>query len=118
MTKIVNLDQLSTKRDKVVVLGGEEHVMATLTVKDYIEQMKSTKEIDTLMNEGEESLEGAEKIMEITIKALMKLFPTITKEQFEALNMDQLTAIRELAEDFAEEDAPDAELVEGEKKGS
>lgn len=113
MTKIINLDQLATKRDKVVVLGGEEHVMKTLTVKDYVQQMKASSQISELVKE-EDSIESAERIMELTIEALMKVFPTITKDQFESLNMDQLTAIRELAEDFATEDAPTPESQPGE----
>lgn len=116
MTKIINLDQLATKRDKVVVLGGVEHVMATLTVKDYIQQMKASSEIENLISADEPSMDGIEKVMELTIAALMKLFPTITKDQFELMTMDQLTAIRELAEDFVQEEAPEPEV--GEMKGS
>lgn len=116
MTKIVNLDSLETKRDKVVILGGVEHVMKTLTVKDYIEQMKSSHELNKLAASEQLDEQGSERIMEITIEALMKIFPTISKEQFESLNMDQLNAIRELAEDIANEDAPEAES-KGEAKG-
>jgi GTPase Era involved in 16S rRNA processing len=114
MTKIVNLDKLATKRDKVVVLGGVEHVMTTLTVKDYIQQMKASSQISELINASDDSVDSAEKIMQLTIEALMKLFPTITHDEFESLNMDQLTAIRELAEDAAHEEAPAAENEAGE----
>jgi acetyl-CoA acetyltransferase len=114
MTKIVNLDQLATKRDKVVVLGGVEHVMTTLTVKDYIQQMKSFNAINELVQDDQASMDNVEKVMELTISALMKLFPTITREQFDLLNMDQLTAIRELAEDYAADDAPQPETQPGE----
>lgn len=110
MTKILNLDQLVTKREKVVVLGGVEHVMATLTVKDYIQQMKTGAEINKIMQDTDGDLEmNAEKAMTLTIEGLMKMFPTITKEQFESLNMDQLTALRELSEDYASDDAPQGE---------
>jgi non-homologous end joining protein Ku len=107
MTKIINLDQLATKRDKVVVLGGVEHVMATLTVKDYVQQMKSSTKINEILKQEEADLESTEMVMNLTIEALMKLFPSITKDQFESLNMEQLTAIRELSEDYAAEDAPE-----------
>jgi hypothetical protein len=110
MTKIVNLDQLETKRDKVVVLGGVEHVMQTLTVKDYIQQLKNGAEIEKLA-EGDTTPETADRIVELTIDALNKLFPTISRDQLEALNMDQLNAMRGLAEDIASEDAPEAEAT-------
>lgn len=112
MTKIINLDQLATKRDKVVVLGGVEHVMKTLTVKDYVQQMKASGQISEILKGDDTSLENTEVVMNLTIEALMKLFPTITKDQFESLNMDQLTAIRELSEDYAAEDAPEPEAGE------
>lgn len=106
MTKIVNLDKLATKRDKVVVLGGVEHPMKNLTVQDYVQQMKATQEIQNMVEE-DNGIETTEKIMNLTIQALMFLFPTITKEQFESLNMDQLSAIRQLADEYTGEDAPE-----------
>jgi hypothetical protein len=115
MTKILNLDKIVTKREKVIVLGGVEHVMTTLTVKEYIAQMKSSQELNDLIQA--EDLNSADKILNLTIETLMKVFPTITREQFEGLNMDQLSAIRELAEDAADEDAPQAE-TEGEAPGN
>lgn len=116
MTKIINLDQLQTKRDKVVILGGVEHVMATLTVKDYINQLKAQTEIEKLTANVEEDAQSADRIIELTIEALMKLFPTITKDQFESLNVDQLHAVRQLADAYTAEDAPEAEDV-GESTG-
>jgi hypothetical protein len=116
MTRIVNLDQLETKRDKVVVLGGVEHVMKTLTVKDYIHQLKAQAEIEKLATSEEATIESADRLIEVTIDALVQLFPTITREQFEALTMEQLNAIRGLAEDQAEEEGPEAEPT-GESTG-
>lgn len=115
MTKILNLDKIETKRDKVIILGGVEHVMKALTVKDYINQMKASAELNTLALH-EDNLEDAERVMDLTIDALVKLFPTITREQFEALTMEQLTAIRELAEHQAEEQLEEA-APEGEEAG-
>jgi hypothetical protein len=48
MTKIINLDQLETRKDKAVILKGKEHIMKTLTVKDYILQLKTQQEIEKL----------------------------------------------------------------------
>jgi hypothetical protein len=109
MTKIINLDQLETKRDKVVILGGVEHVMKTLTVKDYIYQLKAGTEIEKLANNGEPTPETADRMIELTVDALATLFPTIRRDQLEALNMDQLNAMRQLAEDYSAEDAPEGE---------
>lgn len=109
MTKIINLDQLETKKDRSVILGGEEHFMATLTVKDYILQLKKQSEIEKLASNEEVDLDAADRMMELTIDALNALFPTIKREQLEALNMEQINAMRELAEGHVKEDAPEAE---------
>lgn len=111
MTKIINLDQLETKKDKVVVLRGVEHTMKTLTVKDYIYQIKNQRELEKL-SEGDmdtADMDTADKILELTINALADLFPTIPREQLEALNMDQINAMRGLAEEYVADDAPEGE---------
>lgn len=115
MTKVLNLDKIETKRDKVIILGGVEHVMKTLTVKEYIDQMKAGAEISTL-NDSDD-ISSADRILELSINALMKAFPTITREQFEALNIDQLTAIRELVDDVADKELETEDTGEGEATG-
>lgn len=116
MTKIVNLDQLETKRDKVVILKGVEHVMTTLTVKDYIQQLKASAEIEKLTSTEDATPETADRIVELTIDALAKLFPSISRDELESLNMDQLNAIRGLAEDYTADEAPEGEPT-GESTG-
>jgi hypothetical protein len=109
MTKIINLDQLETRKDKAVILKGQEHIMKTLTVKDYILQLKTQQEIEKLSQSPEQTVETADRLIELTVDALSQLFPTIAREDLEALNMDQLNAMRALAEDYTNEEAPQAE---------
>jgi hypothetical protein len=109
MTKVINLDQLETRKDKAVLLKGKEHIMKTLTVKDYILQLKNQQEIEKLSSEPEPTMETADRLIELTVDALHQLFPTISKEDLMSLNMDQLNAMRGLAEGYTEEEAPEAE---------
>jgi hypothetical protein len=109
MTKVINLDQLETKKDKAVILKGVEHIMKTLTVKDYILQLKTQQEIEKLSTAEEQTVETADKLIELTVDALSQMFPTIAREDLLSLNMDQLNAMRALAEGYAEEEAPEAE---------
>jgi hypothetical protein len=109
--KIVNLDKVQTRRDVAIVLDGVEHVMKSPTVKDYIDQMKRAEEIGKLQQD--ETLDSASRMMELTIDTLMKSFPTVTKEQFESLTIEQLEALRTLTEDASTEEAP----TEGEAAG-
>lgn len=116
MTKIINLDQLETRKDKAVILKGKEHIMKTLTVKDYILQLKTQKEIDQLTTMETDTPETADRLIELTVDALGQLFPTIERDDLLSLNMDQLNAMRGLAEDYTQEEAPDAEAT-GESTG-
>jgi hypothetical protein len=111
--QVVNLDKITTRKDKVIILGGVEHVMRTPTVKDYIEQMKKAEKIQALSETA--TIDSATKLLEITIETLMLSFPTITKDQFEKLDMDQLNALRALAE--GELDADVNGGAEGEATG-
>lgn len=112
MTKIVNLDKLDTRKEKIVILNGKEHIMRSLTVREYIAQMKASEEISKLSDESD--LSAASRIFEITVEALHKVFPTIPLDELENLSMDQLTALKDLADDNATEEVADKE---GEAKG-
>lgn len=111
--KVVNLDKIVTKKERVIILGGVEHVMHMPTVQDYIDQMKSAEEIQAL-SANSSQIDTASKMLELTIQTLRKSFPSITEEQFRSLNMDQLSALRMLAEDASAEDAASSE---GEAQG-
>jgi len=112
--QVVNLDKIVTRKDKVIILDGVEHVMRTPTVKDYIVQMKKAEQIQTLSETP--SIESATKLLEITIETLMLSFPTIPQDTFESLNMDQLNALRALAEGELEAEATGG--AEGEAAGA
>lgn len=116
MTKIINLDDLETRKDRVVILKGVEHVMKTLTVKDYVQQLKKQAEIEKLSAEPEQTVETADRLIELTVDALASVFPTIPRDQLEGLNMDQLNAMRALADGYTNEDAPEPEAT-GEETG-
>lgn len=113
MTKILNLDKIQTKREKVIILNGEEHLMKIFTVKEYIYHMKKAEKLTKLNSEDIDTLGAG---LSATIDILMGAFPTVKREQFENLNMEQLTAIRGLIEE--ENDSDTAELSEeGEAPG-
>lgn len=116
MTKIINLDDLETRKDRLVILKGVEHVMKTLTVKDYVQQLKKQAEIEKLSAVTEQTVETADRLIELTVDALASVFPTIPRDQLEGLNMDQLNAMRALADGYASEDAPEPEDT-GEETG-
>jgi hypothetical protein len=113
MTKILNLDTIQTKRDKAIILGGVEHVMKTLTVKEYIYHMKQA---ETLSKLGEDSIDTLSAGLAATVNILTNAFPTVLREQFEDLSMEQLEAIRELVDSSNDEVVEDTDKS-GETEG-
>lgn len=107
--KVVNLDKVVTKNERIIILNGKEHRMHSPTVQDYIEQMKSADELAALAQVEDADIDTARKVLELTIKTLMKSFPTITEEEFRNLSMEQLEALRALSEDASSEEAPQGE---------
>jgi hypothetical protein len=112
MTKILNLDKLQTKREKAIILDGKEHVMKVFTVKEYIFHMR---EAEKLVKLDEDSIDTLGAGLDATVNILLNAFPTVTREQFEGLNMEQLDAIRGLVDTTADEEAEVSE--EGEVTG-
>lgn len=114
MTQIVNLDKIETKREKIVILNGKEHFMRTLSVRDYIDQMKRSEQIEKLTVEADAN--SASKVLELTIEALDKLFPTIGMDALKELTFEQITMLRRLADANSAEEL-EGEVNEGEAEG-
>lgn len=111
MTKVLNLDQLETTIDKVVTIKGVDHRMTPLSVEDFINQMK---EIDEATSSEMTALE----MYELSLRVILRAFPTITEAQLRTLNTWQIDALyaflKERVDTAAEEGA---EATSGNEKG-
>jgi hypothetical protein len=111
MTKVLNLDQLETTIDKVVTIKGVDHRMTPLSVEDFINQMK---EIDQATSSDMTALE----MYELSLKVILRAFPTIPETQLRALNtfqIDSLYAFLKEKVDHAAEEG--AEATSGNETG-
>ena len=93
MAEMLNLDDL-VKEEKVLKFKGKEHPMSEMSVQDYIEIVRLSETIEEDMSIADQ--------MEVMIKMIKMSFPTLTEEDMRGLNIQQLNAIT----DFAQEDMP------------
>jgi len=85
--KFLDLDAVKPDTDYVISLNGTRHTMVQLTVANFLTNIRTaSKPTDSLETQ----------FAKITA-AILRSFPTITKEEFEALTFDQLNQLREFA---------------------
>lgn len=85
-TKILNLDELAPKAEKVLKIKGKEYVMKPASVGAYIRFTRDLQEM-----EGKE-ISLADQI-EYMCNSVSEAFPGMEKEVIESLSFEQLEAI-------------------------
>lgn len=115
MTKILNLDKIVTKNDKVITLNGKDHAMKVFTVKEYIFHMREAQQL-VKANMENDVVEQIGSSFDATIKILLKAFPTVKVEEFENLTIEQLNNIMEFIEESNSEELAEKDDNAGESK--
>lgn len=114
MTKVLNLDELETSLDKVVVIKGTQYAMKALSVEDFINQMK---EIDAATGQDMTAIE----MYELSLRVILRAFPGLAEDVLRSLNTFQIDSLyaflKEKADDLAEEGADAASTAEGKAPG-
>lgn len=108
MAKLLNLDEIAPKAEKVIVLKGKEHEMKPVSVGDFI---RLTQEVEDMA--GKE-IKVSEQF-KYFIKTVMDSFPTIEEEVLTGLTLEKLRVIVDFIRAEAEEEVDGAE-GEGVKK--
>ena len=86
MPKILNLDALSEKITRELVLNGKTYKIRETTVEDFIETTRAAEAIDIeKMTIGQQT--------EMTIDLIAKQIPDIARDDLMHLNLDQLQAV-------------------------
>ena len=86
--KYIDLDKLVD--DAVVIkFKGVEHTLKPVTMKNFIVNVRDIQEIGTAP--------GIEKEIELSVQMLVRAFPTMTRELFEEMTLDQLKQLTHLA---------------------
>lgn len=110
--KVLNIDALA-KPKRTLELGGVKHVVVDLTVEDFIEVTKALEEL--------KEDDGVVAGINHTIGVLRRHVPTVSVEQFKALNLEQLGIVGrfvrgEMDDDVADTKADPAEGGPGKKQ--
>lgn len=108
MTKFLDLDAISSPVDFTIKFKGVEHPVKETTVEDFIETQRL---IDSHPMTG--TIAGE---LELMIKLIKRVVPTIPEEELRGLTFTQLSAIRDFvltANGEKAETAPAGEGAEG-----
>jgi hypothetical protein len=85
MPKIFNVDDLSPKAERELVLGGKTYALKGLTVEDFIKTTEMAKALD------KKDATLAEQF-ELTIGVILERVPGLPREALLPLSLDQLQA--------------------------
>lgn len=99
MTKILNLDELETTIEKVIVLKGVKHPFVPFSVGDFIDNLKEME-----ANAKREDVPMSE-YMEHMIGMVQRSFPSIPEQEVRDLPMEKLKAITDFIKGVTEEEA-------------
>lgn len=101
MAKILNLDEVAPRAEKVLTFKGVQHKLVPPTVASFIEVTRKLEDL-------EKSGASVSEQIEYMIESIANSFPSMGKEQLKELNMDQLNAIFTFIREDAEKEADEA----------
>ena len=110
MSKVLNLDEVSSEEEKALKIKGNEYQMAAMSVKNFVEI--SRKE-ESLVKLGDEASMADQ--LELYIDMVGMMFPEMGEDVLKTLKLNQLMSIMEFTRDTIEE--PKA-VGEGKSKSS
>ncbi|CCG43294.1 hypothetical protein [Magnetospirillum molischianum] len=99
MTKMLNLDAVKPKTERVLKLKGQEHAQAPLSVGDFIDNARASRRLAEKPDLVEE--------FELVLGMVGRSFPTVPETDLRALTFEQLSTI--LSWSQTDESAEDAE---------
>lgn len=85
MTKLLNLNQLSAKENRVVQIGDKTYDIKEMSVEDFIE---TTKVAEAMQKETNYAVQLRE-----TVKLLKRSIPSIEDKVLVGLSLDQMRAL-------------------------
>ena len=98
MAKMLNLDDVSAKEERVLRVKGEEYPMKTMSVHDFIELTRRGEELD-----ASEDTKVTDQL-EWMVEMVELLFPTIPDEVLKEFSLDELGMIINFARSNVDEE--------------
>jgi hypothetical protein len=84
--KILNLDKLSIKEERELVIGGQAYPIEEMTVSNFVETTRAAERIAAA------GVSIAEQI-DATIEMIVRSIPTLQKEVLQGLTLEKLQVI-------------------------
>ncbi|MFA9261790.1 MAG: hypothetical protein ACEQSB_00320 [Undibacterium sp.] len=108
MTKLLDLDKVAPAVVMSLKLNGKTHKLKEIDVETFIENMKEIEQLSV----------GGSAVDEInmSIKIILRSFPTLTDKELRKLTLNQLTAISNYARSGGEDEAE--KPAEGDTSGN
>lgn len=88
MTAILNLDDLLKKDESFVMLKGKKHVISELSLGTFLYVADFVEKLSTAGSMVEE--------IKMTMDIIIRVIPSISREDLELLTGPQLTALRQI----------------------
>jgi hypothetical protein len=101
VTKVLNLDDLETTVERVIVIGGKEHKMKPFTVEAFINQMKEIEQI------GDNEPSGSE-MFATSVRMIQRAFPTLDDDVVKNMTTFQIDAVYNFLKDRGTEEVEKA----------
>jgi len=89
MTKIISLDSFIKEPVLVLEVEGVKHAMVPTTVETFLENMKDIEALSINATPVQE--------LEITVRIILRAFPTLTEKQVKSWSLEQIQGIAEVA---------------------
>lgn len=102
MSKMLNLDEVAAKEERVLRYKGKEYPMTTMSVRDFIEMTRRGEEID-----AKKDAKVTDQL-EWMIEMVGSLFQTIPEDVLNNFSLEELGMIIEFARSNVDEDAEEA----------
>jgi hypothetical protein len=99
-TKLLNLDDLGETEVMTIRLNGVDHKLQEMTVADFIWAQKEIKR--------QESLKDEVAVFESLVDMLGRQFPTVPKEELQAMPMGKLRKLMDFVNSIAQQGAEGA----------
>jgi len=113
--RFLDLDALAPEVAVSILINGNKHEMAEMSVADFVWAQKLSGE-QSKLDPSDMDNEGYEKVMQSMIEVLSRQFPTCPRKEIEALPIVKLTALIKFTGQLGAEGA-EAAIAEAAEEG-
>ena len=113
--EFLDVDAVAPRVKKVIKINGKKHEFVAPNVATFIREMQRVKEMQVKARDSDEDAQlAAIEIMVVSMQeSVRSAFPSVSEEDVNLLNLDQLKAIQSFVSAQVETDSVEAEDAMG-----